>query len=85
MILQTAQLSPNQRAVIEELVGRKLLDHETFSLCACGGPELSDPRRETPADKTRRLLAAMDCSERRMTDAEWADALLGAAGREYPA
>ena len=76
MILQTAELSPNQRAAIETMVGRKLQDQENVVFCG-GRPKVaSAEERQHAADRMRYQLYLLDPSERRMSIEECAAALL---------
>jgi hypothetical protein len=76
MILQTAELSPRQRAAIENMVGRKLQDQENVVLCG-GRPKVaSAEERQHAADRMRYQLFLLDPSERRMSIEDYAAALL---------
>jgi len=76
MILETTQLSPNQRAAIETTVGRKLHDHENIVLCG-GRPKVaSTEERQHAANRMRYQLYLLDPSERRMSIEDCAAALL---------
>jgi hypothetical protein len=57
MILQKEDLSPSQREVIEQLIGRKLLDEEAISLKALSLERLPNAEREAARE---RLLAFLD-------------------------
>lgn len=85
MILQSVQLSPSQKVVIEELVGRPLLDNESISLCAGGAALQSSPRPSSARDDMRRLLDCLDRAERRMSVEDCEAALLESAEKEAPA
>jgi hypothetical protein len=76
MILHTAELSPNQRATIETMVGRKLHDQENALLCG-GRPKVaSAEERQHAAVRMRYQLFLLDPSERRMSIEDCAAALL---------
>jgi len=76
MILQTAELSPKQRAAIETMVGRKLQEQENIVLCG-GRPKVaSAEERQLAADRMRYQLFLLDQSERRMSIEDCAAALL---------
>jgi len=76
MILQTAELSPQQKAAIEKMVGRKLQDQENIVLCG-GQPKVaSAEERQSAAERMRYQLYLLDQSERRMSIEECAAALL---------
>jgi len=76
MILQTAELTPNQRAAIERKVGRKLQDQENIVLCG-GRPKVASvEERQSAAERMRYQLFLLDPSERRMSIEDFAAALL---------
>jgi hypothetical protein len=76
MILQTAGLTPHQRAAIEKQVGRKLQDQENIVLCG-GKPKVASvEERQSAAERMRYRLYLLDPSERRMSIEDWAAALL---------
>jgi hypothetical protein len=76
MILQTAELTPTQRAAIENMVGRKLQDQENIVLCG-GRPKVASmEERQHAADRMRYQLFLLDPSERRMSIEDYAAALL---------
>jgi hypothetical protein len=80
MILQTAELSPGQRAAIEKMVGRKLQEQENVVFCA-GKPKVaSTAERQQAAELMRYQLYPLDPSERRMSIEDWAAALLEKSG-----
>jgi len=56
MILQTVELSPNQKAAIEETLGRKLQDRENIVLCGNKLRVASVADRENAAQKMRYQL-----------------------------
>ena len=76
MILQTVELSPSQRAAIEEKVGRKLHEQENIVLCGGTAKVASAEARENAAQQMRHRLVLLDPSERRMSIEECASALL---------
>ena len=76
MILQTVELSPSQRAAIEEKVGRKLHEQENIVLCGGTAKVASAEARENAAQQMRRRLVLLDPSERRMSIEDCAAALL---------
>jgi hypothetical protein len=85
MILQTAQLSPSQKADLEEKVVRQLTSEENIALCA-GMPKVAGVvDRESAVHQMRYRLALLDASQRRMSIAESMAALLGEGGNELPA
>lgn len=76
MILQTVELSPSQRAAIEENVGRKLQDQENIVLCGTTAKVASAEARANAAQQMRHRLVLLDPSERRMSIEDCAAALL---------
>jgi hypothetical protein len=76
MILQTAELSPHQRAAIERTVGRKLHDQENIVVCGGKARVASAEERQSAAERMRHRLYLLDPSERRMSIEDWAAALL---------
>lgn len=74
MIFETATLSPSQRIAMEELVGRQLQENETITLCVYA-PKMTVTQSEEPA---RQFRGAIDFSGRRLTDAEYEEAILEA-------
>jgi hypothetical protein len=76
MIIQTAELTPHQRAAIEKTVGRKLQDRENIVLCG-GKPRVaSAAERQQASELMRYQLVLLDPSERRMSIEDCAAALL---------
>jgi hypothetical protein len=85
MILQSAELSPSQKAAIEEKVGRKLLETENIVFCG-GNPKVASAAdRQNAVLQMRHQLTLLDRSQRRMSIEEWTEALLGETGSELPA
>ena len=76
MILQTLELSPNQKAAIEETLGRKLQDQENIVLCGNKLKVASVAERESAAQKMRYQLFLLDQSQRRMSIEDCVAALL---------
>jgi len=72
MIVDAKDLSPNQKAVIKSLLGRRVLENEAISLCAIEAPVLSDQLRRELADKLRKYFAEVDarCEPGSAEDAE---------------
>jgi hypothetical protein len=72
MIVQTTELSPNQKAAIEEILGRRLLERDAVSVHTLSSPTATE--RLAAAEKLRTFLQAPDrptpnCSEEEMEDA----------------
>jgi hypothetical protein len=85
MILQTVELSPNQKAAIEESLGRKLQDQENIVLCGNTLKVASVADRENAAQKMRYQLSLLDQSQRRMSIEDCIDALLEKSEAKLPA
>ncbi|HET6206750.1 MAG TPA: hypothetical protein VFD98_08075 [Terracidiphilus sp.] len=85
MILQTVELSPNQKAAIEETLGRKLQDRENIVLCGNKLRVASVADRENAAQKMRYQLALLDQSQRRMSIEDCVAALLEKSEATLPA
>lgn len=60
VILEAKNLSPDQKVVIEGLLGRSILQTETISVRAIETPGMSEASRHELADELRRYLAEMD-------------------------
>ncbi|HUK43003.1 MAG TPA: hypothetical protein VLW48_01025 [Candidatus Bathyarchaeia archaeon] len=60
MIHNAKELSAEQKAVIENLLGRRVLESEAISVRAFEPPALSAERRETIAEQLRRYFAELD-------------------------
>lgn len=56
MIHNAKDLPPDQRAVIERLLGRAVLENETISIRAFEPPALSDQRRHELAEQLENIL-----------------------------
>jgi len=80
MIVDAKDLSPNQKAVIESLLGRRVLENEAISLRAIEAPVLSDQLRCELADKLRKYFAEVD-ARRKPGSAEEAEEILDEAMR----
>jgi hypothetical protein len=84
MILQTVELSPNQKAAIEETLGRKLQDPENIVLCGNKLRVASVADRENAAQKMRYQLFLLDQSQRRMSIEDCIAALLEKSETNLP-
>jgi hypothetical protein len=85
MILQPAELTPSQKAAIEETVGRKLQDTENIVLCG-GTPKVASVvQRQNSVLQMRYQLDQLDRSQRRMSIEDCMAALLEQSGPELPA
>ncbi len=64
MIHKAKDLSPDQRVVIESLLGRRVLEDETVSIRAFEPPALSDERRQEIAAQLRKYFADVDAGRK---------------------
>jgi hypothetical protein len=80
MIRNVKDLSPHQKAVIESLLGRTILEDEEISVRAIQTPALSDQRRKELAEELRRYFAEVD-ARRQSGSAEEAEEILNEAMR----
>ena len=84
MIIEAAELSPSQKAVIEELLGRQLLDREAISLRPFDAAETT-PGQSAAAEHLRAFLERPRPGRRAdVPDAELDEALLEALRSERP-
>ena len=60
MIRNAKDLSADQKAVIEGLLGRRVLENETISIRTIEPPALSDRRRREQAAELRRYFSEVD-------------------------
>jgi hypothetical protein len=72
MIHKAKDLSPDQKLLIENLLGRRVLEDEAISVRAFEPPALSDERRRQIADDLKRYFAEVDAS-RKAASADEAD------------
>jgi hypothetical protein len=82
MILSAEALSPAQKSVLEEILGRQILEAEAISLRAFA-PPLALPERQAAAEKLRRFLEG-DRPRTGVSDEECEAALLEALRSERP-
>ena len=76
MILQTAELSPNEKADLELTLGRPLQEQENIVLCG-GRPKTSQPAdRQHAAEQMRYQLYLLDRSQHRLSIADCMAAML---------
>ena len=85
MILRAEALSPAQKSVIEEILGRQILEAEAISLRAFAPPPVSMPERQAAAEKLRMFLEKSDRPRAGVSDEECEAALLDALRSERPA
>jgi hypothetical protein len=60
MIHKAKALSPNQRAAIESLLGRRILEDEAISIRAIESPALSDERKHELVEQLKKYFAQVD-------------------------
>jgi hypothetical protein len=70
MIRNAKTLSPDQKAAIESLLGRQLLESEDISVRAFEPAPVSDQRRREIADELRKYFAEVDANRRDVSDEE---------------
>ena len=80
MIRNAKDLSPDQKAAIESLLGRRVLEDEAISVRAIEPPTLSEERKHELAEQLKQYFAEVD-ARRRPGSAEKADDILNEAIR----
>ncbi len=80
MIRRTKDLSPDQKTVLESLLGRRILADEAISVRAIGPPVLSEHRRHEQFEQLRKYFTEVD-SRRKPGSVEEADETLTEAFR----
>jgi hypothetical protein len=60
MICNAKDLSPGQKTVIEDLLGRSVRDDEAISVRAIDPPALSDEHRQELVEELRKYFAEVD-------------------------
>jgi hypothetical protein len=85
MILQSAELSPSQRATMEQSVGRKLHEQENIVLCGTGPKVASEASRQQAVQQMRHQLYILDRADRRMSIEDCVAAILEQSGTGSPA
>jgi hypothetical protein len=80
MIRSAKDLSADQKAVIESLLGRHVLENEAISVRAIEPPVLPDQRRHELAEELRKYFAEVD-ARRKPGSAEEAEEILTEAIR----
>lgn len=73
MIRAAKDLAPDQKAVIENLLGRRLTEDETISVRAIAPPPLSDERRQELTKQLREYFAEVDARRAPVSPQEAAD------------
>jgi hypothetical protein len=77
MMLQTSELSPGQRAVIEELLGRELSDKEAIIVRTCRVETASGAQQAEAREKLLEFLRS-DRPKTDISDEEFEEAFLEA-------
>jgi hypothetical protein len=73
MIIETAELAPHQKAAIEELLGRPLLDRESISVSTISVPTAAE--RQAATEKLRTFLTDSERPRPNCSDEELEDAI----------
>lgn len=84
MILRAEALSPAQKSVIEQILGRQILEAEAISLRAFAQQPAAMPKQRAAADDLRRFLEDRDRVQDAVSDEELESALLEALRSERP-
>ena len=80
MIHKAKDLSPDQRAAIESLLGRRILEDETISVRAIESPSLSDERKRELVEQLKKYFAEVD-ARRKPGSSEEAEEIINDAMR----
>ena len=80
MIHKAKDLSPDQKVLIESLLGRRVLEGEAISIRAFEPPFISDEQRREVAEELRKYFAEVDAS-RKPVSADEADEIITEALR----
>jgi len=70
MIRNAKDLSPDQKALIEGLLGRRILEDEAVSIRAFEPAIVSDQRRHEIAAELRKYFAEVDANRKNVSDEE---------------
>ena len=84
MIHKAKDLSPDQKAAIESLVGRQILEGEAVSVRAFEPPVLSDQRRQEIVDALKHHFAQVDANSRSVSAEEAEQAITEAMRSTRP-
>jgi ribosome recycling factor len=80
MIHSAKDLSPDQKAVVETLLGRRVLEDEEISVRAIQPPPISEQRRKELVEQLQKYFAEVD-SRRKPASPEEAEEILTEAMR----
>jgi len=75
MIHKAKDLSPDQRQVIESLIGRSMLEDEAISVRAFSPAAISDERRTEIVEELKRYFAEVDANRKSVSPGEAEDIL----------
>ena len=84
MIHKAKDLSPDQKAAVESLVGRQILEGEAVSIRAFDPPVLSDQRRQEIVDSLKSYFAQVDANSRSVSAEEAEQAITEAMRSTRP-
>ena len=84
MILRAEAVSPEQKSVIEQILGRQILEAEAISLRAFEPPPVAAAERQAAAGKLRKFLEEADRPRAGVSDEQVEAALLEAIRSERP-
>lgn len=76
MILSAEALSPAQKSVIEQILGRQIMEAEAISLRAFALPQIESAKQQAAREKLRMFLEQCDRPRAGVTDEEFEAALL---------
>jgi len=84
MIHKATDLSPDQKAAVESLLGLQILDGEAVSIRAFEPPILSDQRRQEIIDSLKRYFEQVDANSRSVSPEETDQAMTEAMRSTRP-
>jgi L-lactate utilization protein LutC len=84
MIHKAKDLSPDQKAAVESLVGRQILEGEAVSILAFQPPVLPDQRRQEIVDSLKCYFAQVDANSRSVSAEEAEQAITEAMRSTRP-
>ena len=84
MIHKAKDLSPDQKAAVESLLGRQILEGEAVSIRAFEPPVLSDQRRQEIIDSLKCYFAQVDANSRSVSAEEAEQAITEAMRSPRP-
>lgn len=85
MILQTTELSPNQKADLEHTLGSKLQGQENGVLCGGTPKDSQKTDRQHAAEQMRYQLYLLDRSQHRLSIEDCMAAMLEQSANKLPA